>query len=49
MAVYTDVAADELAEFLDQYDIGELLSYKASPRASRIPTSCSTPRRDISS
>ena len=28
MAVYTDVAADELAEFLDQYDIGELLSYK---------------------
>ncbi len=28
MAVYTDVAADELAEFLRQYDIGELLSYK---------------------
>src|SRR5713226_4496077 len=28
MAVYTDVAADELAEFLGQYDIGELLSYK---------------------
>jgi len=28
MAVYTDVAADELAEFLTQYDIGELLSYK---------------------
>jgi homoserine kinase type II len=28
MAVYTDVAADELAEFLKQYDIGELLSYK---------------------
>jgi homoserine kinase type II len=28
MAVYTDVAADELAEFLDGYDIGELLSYK---------------------
>jgi len=28
MAVYTDVAADELAEFLCQYDIGELLSYK---------------------
>ena len=28
MAVYTDVAADELAEFLDQYDVGELLSYK---------------------
>ena len=28
MAVYTDVAADELAAFLGQYDIGELLSYK---------------------
>ena len=28
MAVYTDVAADELAEFLKCYDIGELLSYK---------------------
>ena len=28
MAVYTDVAADELAEFLSRYDIGELLSYK---------------------
>jgi homoserine kinase type II len=28
MAVYTDVAADELAEFLNGYDIGELLSYK---------------------
>jgi len=28
MAVYTDVAADELAEFLQGYDIGELLSYK---------------------
>jgi homoserine kinase type II len=28
MAVYTDVAADELAEFLKQYDIGDLLSYK---------------------
>jgi homoserine kinase type II len=28
MAVYTDVAADELAEFLKGYDIGELLSYK---------------------
>ena len=28
MAVYTDVAADELAEFLQHYDIGELLSYK---------------------
>jgi homoserine kinase type II len=28
MAVYTDVAADELAEFLKHYDIGELMSYK---------------------
>src|SRR3981189_864332 len=28
MAVYTDVAAEELAEFLSAYDIGELLSYK---------------------
>src|ERR1700733_10767544 len=28
MAVYTDVAADELADFLKSYDIGELLSYK---------------------
>jgi homoserine kinase type II len=28
MAVYTDVAAEELAEFLHGYDIGELLSYK---------------------
>jgi homoserine kinase type II len=28
MAVYTDVAADDLAEFLKGYEIGELLSYK---------------------
>jgi homoserine kinase type II len=28
MAVYTDVAAEELAEFLGHYDIGGLLSYK---------------------
>src|ERR1700693_2027697 len=28
MGVYTDVASDELAEFLSHYDIGELLSYK---------------------
>jgi homoserine kinase type II len=28
MAVYTDVAADELAEFLSHYEIGEVLSYK---------------------
>src|SRR3981081_3842299 len=29
MAVYTDVAAEELAEFLGHYAIGKLLSYKA--------------------
>jgi len=28
MAVYTDVAAEELAAFLSGYDVGELLSYK---------------------
>jgi len=28
MAVYTDVAAEELGQFLAGYDIGELLSYK---------------------
>ncbi|HEY7230562.1 MAG TPA: homoserine kinase [Pseudolabrys sp.] len=28
MAVYTDVAAEDLARFLSNYDIGELLSYK---------------------
>jgi homoserine kinase type II len=28
MAVYTDVAADELADFLKGYEIGDLLSYK---------------------
>src|ERR1700750_2200895 len=28
MAVYTDVAGEDLAEFLKAYDIGELLSYK---------------------
>jgi homoserine kinase type II len=28
MAVYTDVAAEDLAEFLKSYDIGELRSYK---------------------
>src|SRR6201996_646627 len=28
MAVYTDVAADELADFLKNYEIGDLLSYK---------------------
>src|SRR5246127_3957716 len=28
MAVYTDVAADELGEFLRDYQLGELLSYK---------------------
>lgn len=28
MAVYTDVSADELAQFISRYDIGELKSYK---------------------
>ena len=28
MAVYTDVTAEELADFLTPYGIGELLSYK---------------------
>ena len=28
MAVYTDVAADDLAQFLSGYDLGELLAYK---------------------
>jgi homoserine kinase type II len=28
MAVYTDVAADELADFLSHFELGELLSYK---------------------
>ncbi len=28
MAVYTDVAAEDLARFLGDYDVGELLSYK---------------------
>lgn len=28
MAVYTDIAAEELAQFLTSYDIGDLLAYK---------------------
>src|SRR5690349_24558092 len=28
MAVYTDVTADDLNEFLSRYDVGALLSYK---------------------
>ena len=28
MAVYTDVSAEDLADFLRAYDLGELLSYK---------------------
>src|SRR5580692_2794660 len=28
MAVYTDVAAEEVAAFLSSYDLGELLAYK---------------------
>src|SRR5581483_8753536 len=28
MAVYTDVSAEDLADFIADYDLGELLSYK---------------------
>src|SRR5213595_3544509 len=28
MAVYTDVSADDLTDFLSEYDLGELLSFK---------------------
>ncbi len=28
MAVYTDITEDELRQFLGQYDVGELTSYK---------------------
>ena len=28
MAVYTDVSGEDLAAFLAEYDLGELLSYK---------------------
>src|SRR5215217_4460545 len=28
MAVYTDVSADDLVDFLDEYELGDLLSYK---------------------
>jgi homoserine kinase type II len=28
VAVYTDVGAEELTAFLDDYDVGQLLSYK---------------------
>ena len=28
MAVYTDVSAEDLTDFLSQYDLGDLLSYK---------------------
>src|SRR5882762_7479374 len=28
MAVYSDVTAEDLADFLHEYDLGELLSYK---------------------
>ena len=43
MAVYTDVAAEELAEFLGAYDIGELLSYKGIAEGVENPISCCTP------
>jgi homoserine kinase type II len=28
MAVYTDVSADDLVDFLNEYELGDLLSYK---------------------
>ena len=43
MAVYTDVAADELAEFLAITTSANSCPTRASPRASRIPISCCTP------
>ena len=45
MAVYTDVAAEELAEFLKGYDIGELLSYKGIAEGVEIPIFCCIPAR----
>ena len=49
MAVYTDVAAEDLGPFLAGYDIGELLAYKGIAEASRIQIFSSTPAAAISS
>ena len=40
MAVYTEVGDTELEAFIAEYDIGEADSSKASPKVSRIPTTC---------
>ena len=44
MAVYTDVAAEDLAAFLADYDLGDCSPTRALPKASRTRTFCSTPR-----
>ena len=48
MAVYTDVAADELTRFLSGTTSANCSPTRASPRAWRIPTSWCTPARAIS-
>ena len=45
MAVYTDVTADDLTEFLAATTSASCSPTRASPRAWRIPISCCTPRR----
>ena len=49
MAVYTDVTAEELAEFLEGYDIGELLSYKGIAEGVENSNFLCTPARALSS
>ena len=44
LAVYTHVSAEALGAFLERYDVGELVRPRASPRASRTPTTWSTRR-----
>ena len=43
MAVYTDVTADDLTEFLAVTSSASCAPTRASPRAWRIPISCCTP------
>ena len=45
MAVYTDVSAEDLADFLPTTISASCCPTRASPRASRTPTSWSTPAR----
>ncbi len=45
MAVYTDVTAEELADFLSTYDIGEMLSYKGIAEGVENSTICCIPPR----